>query len=164
MVILLLTLVALDQLAIRPLARFLTSADSRIASLRESTRQAQITSERAQQLRPRLGRARRRMRGAGAEQVEFRRELADLAGPGVNVRSSRQVSARDVPAAADLRRVTYELRLSGRLDPLLDVLKRLDESRELLQVDNLDIRPADEGDGGLDMTLTISTLAHKRTS
>jgi len=65
-----------------------------------------------------------------------------------------------VPDAPDLMLVTYELQMVGPLDPQLRlVLERLDRSRRLLRVDNLQITRTTEDGPLLNMTMTISAIA-----
>lgn len=159
----LVALVALDQLVVRPLVGFLTAVEPRAAELRAAIRRDRQASERIEQVRADLRAGRQRLRGVDAQQVGFRRYLESLVGPEATIRSSKRVSTAALGRDGGLRKLTYELRLSGPLPALTRVLWRLDRSEELLRVDHLEIAPPASEAATLDMALTVSTVARSET-
>ncbi len=92
---------------------------------------------------------------------DFRRYLESRVGPGVAVVSSKPISILPLPETEDLRRLTFELELSGELAPLREALENLDASGELLRVEGLMIHNTSIDDRRLNVTITVSTIARE---
>ncbi|MBS3734626.1 MAG: hypothetical protein KGY99_06840 [Phycisphaerae bacterium] len=150
---------ALDQLVVRRWIGVLTTAEPRAADLRNAIRRAEHTSRRADAVRAKLRAAARRLRPVDAQQVGFRRHLESAVGPDATLRSSRRVSSGAFGRSEALRKLTYEVVVTGPLEALTAVLWRLDTSEELLRVDHLDLARLAPESPELEMTLTVSTLA-----
>jgi len=126
--------VALDRAVIRPLGGYLSGASSRIAELHGQIAGAEQLERTAPLIRQQSEAVRRRLRGATEqEQNEFRGYLAAQLGGGVELTSSAQIAAVEVPSSPELRRISYELRLLGPQEALRRVLANLDASEELLR-------------------------------
>lgn len=150
----------LDQLAVSPLWKYLSAAETRIADLRAEIAEGERLRPSAQRDRERADAVERRLRVASEQGLnEFRRYLEAMLDPSLEVTSSAQVSAVDMPGAPGLKRIVYDLRLTGSQDSLRTALDNLDASVELLRVEKLELSNSSPDDPGLDVNMLVSTVS-----
>jgi len=157
----LLAIVALERLALAPLYEYFSGTDAEIARLQAELAMADRDAAEASRWKKAVAQAEQAICGPDEQDLnELRRYLESLAGDGVKVSGSKLIGRSPMPDAPDLMLVTYELQMVGPLDPQLRlVLERLDRSRRLLRVDNLQITRTTEDGPLLNMTMTISAIA-----
>ncbi len=156
----LLAALVLDQAIIGPLRAYLSETDSWIGELKDEIAEARRLASSAERDIQTAQAIDRRLRIAGEqEQNEFRQHLQALLGEAVEVTSSAQVSVTDMPTAAGLVRILYELHVVGTQEALRTALANLDASRELLRIERLELTNTSLADPALAATLLVSTVA-----
>lgn len=162
LVLLLLLVTGVDRLAVRPAISYFAGMDEQIEQAAAEEARLLDRLEQTVEVPRRLDAVRADMPPAGEQgRNDFRRYLESRVGPGVAVVSSKPISILPLPETEDLRRLTFELELSGELAPLREALENLDASGELLRVEGLMIHNTSIDDRRLNVTITVSTIARE---
>ncbi len=156
----LLAILGLDRLIVSPLLGYFSGIDERIVEVRQGIIDADETAKDADRIEADLARLRSRMLPANEEgQNDFRKFLESMIDPHVEIRSSRGVSVTNIPQAPHLRKLTFELEMTGPFQPLVWTLMNLDKSEQLLRVENLQFTNTSIDDTRLSVSITVSTIA-----
>ncbi len=159
-VLVLLTLLVLDQLVRSPVRGYVAGVDEEIGRLTERMRRAR----QQERLRARVEQRYRAVRAGlmvadERAQNEFRRFLEAQVCRGVEVKRVRPPVVSEMRSPTGLKIISCELDLVGTIDRLRAALQNLDVSEQLLRVEKVQITNPSLNDPRLSMQITVSTVA-----